>query len=206
MGSRYSIMKDVIVMVSSIITALGVMVAIVQLICLTKEYKKSHEEARRKETVNVIMEWSKSLLKDANIATKIIKDFDKKQCQNLYNYKPFYVEEDTLESLCHICTSQQCTNKEECRTKSGKYRLSGKQLSSFRYYIIRYLNVLECVLIAWQQGIVDREIIEKEFRFLLDDNFENFIMYARNGESYPVIAEFIDTIRKNSKIKNNKEL
>lgn len=42
-------MKDVVVTVSSIITALGVIVAIIQLICLKKEYKKSHEEIKRKE-------------------------------------------------------------------------------------------------------------------------------------------------------------
>ena len=180
----------------SIVTSIGVIIAIIQLLYLIRQYKKAHEEERRKETVKVVMEWSKSLLKDSNIAIKIINDFNQNQCKNLYEHQSFTIEKKTRNKYCYICSSQGSCNKENCDLKSeNTYEMSGKHLAHLRYHVIRYLNLLESALISWKENIVDKELIEYEFIFLLDNNFEDFITYAKIESSYPVILNFCKTLK-----------
>ena len=75
-----------------------------------------------------------------------------------------------------------------------------------RFSIIQYLNLLETVLIGWQNGIVDRDIIESQFTYLHDPTnnkncLQDFRTASGSEETYPSIEAFCIKLEENRKKK-----
>ena len=133
---------------------------------------------------------------------KIVAGFSDEQCQDLYNYIPFPIDEKTKKLLCQICphkdACEKIINKNEgdCRFKKDNiYVIDDITLMFIRGHIISYLNVLECVLLSWQLGIVDQSVIEEQFIFLdkkrqKEQALDTFRSIAGLGKSYPAIEKF----------------
>lgn len=84
----------------------------------------------------------------------------------------------------------------ECFKNDGSvFYVKDSVLHFIRDNIISYLNSLECVLLAWELGIVDRKVIQDQFIFLdkkrqKERALEVFRSFAGNGRSYPTIEKF----------------
>ena len=198
------------------ISAASTCLIVIQIFVTHRQSKKLHEEQRRQRTVDMMMSWSASLKRATSTAEKIVERFSKEQCRNLYLEKPFKVNGEIKQMLCSICGMAETEECSVCKKNtSDLYEISGKQLLELRWHIISYLNTLETVLVAWQQGTVDKKIVEHEFSYLYDDEkgwdvLSHFRAAAGGDKAYPVISEFCETLKENqknqNKIKSKKEL
>jgi len=194
--------------VFSLISALSTFLILVQLFCTHYMKKKEHEEQRRQKTVEMMLEWSSSLKRETSFAEKIVEQMDAEQCRKLYLQQSFTVNADIKKMLCQICSCKDSAECDECKqSNKGKHKIFDKQLSELRWYIISYLNMLETVLVAWQQGTVDRKIVEHEFSYLYSAEkgwnvLADFREAAGGIKTYPVIDEFCKTLKANEEKKN----
>jgi len=174
-----------------------------QLILSFIHKKKEHEEQRRQKTIEILIEWNKSLERETSFAEKIVEGFSKEQCIKLFKQESFKVNEEAHKALCQICCNKNVIGCDKCQKDDrGEYTVEDRQLLELRWYIISYLNALEAVLVAWQQGAVDRRIIEREFAYLYSeekgwDVLSSFRKAAGGAKSYPVIDSFLLKLKEN---------
>lgn len=209
---------------------------VVQMVVSKKDAQARHDEKRREKTVDYMIKWSESLRWETTVALKIVEGFNHNQSQKLYNGQPFEVDKKTKERLCTICPrylkasckkclethlQPKCNDTSECTKCSDEtlqnqqnqneiFLVDESQCAEIRWYIIKYLNTLETILISWKEGIVDREIIKEQFYYLYNpengsDTLQAFRNVAGNGKSYPTIEEFCLELR-NSRQQTNIKL
>ena len=150
----------------------------------------------------------RSLERETSLAEKIVEKFNQEQCRKLCRQEKFLVDKEAKKALCQICSDKHCENcdyKETC--DKTEYEVSDRQLLELRWYVISYLNTLETVLVAWQQGTVDRKVIEHEFSYLYSrengwDVLSAFRDAAGGTKAFPVIEAFIFTLKENEAKKN----
>ena len=75
-------------------------------------------------------------------------------------------------------------------------RVDGKILNELRYHVICYLNMLETVMTSWDLGVVDRETIQEQFKFLLMNGKGMALEpFRRAAGGYPLIGKFLDHMK-----------
>ena len=182
------------------ITAIAAAVTAYTVVVAWKQFKADHERSRREKSVELILEWSKSLNPKASSARKFAEVLNKEQTVSLFKQ-----EEITIESK-HKSLLEACLDVIE--EKGSKIQLSRKQVSKVRWEIISYLNKLEAILSAWRHNVADRDIISEQFQYLIrpEDGhtlLEEFLRASKN--SYPSIKEFAEHLNKQADQKNGKD-
>lgn len=200
----------------SALSMISVVLVFVQLALSTKQAKANHEEKRREKTVEYMLKWSESLEWETTFAINIIEQFNHIQCEKLYLREEFEVNYEIKEKLCCICSHYQKPTCKKCTQQKATegsekltYMVGIEQCTELRWYVIKYLNHLESLLISWKQGIIDRNIIEEQFVYLYDpktgqDTLQSFRNIAGNGASYPTIEEFCLALRTKRQASNAK--
>lgn len=190
---------EYIQIICSIISAISTIIIALQFVQAERSEKKHHEEMRRSKTIDIMQDWNNSLRKETSYAEKIVHELDEKQCRELYFSNRVQLELKTGKKFCQIC-SQRCEGCKKCmEIQDGFFVLESVRLSEFRWYVISYLNMLETVMTAWNLGIVDREEIERQFRYLYNpqkgqDALKHFRKAAGGEGVFPNIAKFINML------------
>lgn len=159
---------------------------------------------RRIKTVEIMENWSKSLKKETSFAEKIVEGFTPDQCRSLFFKEEFELDEKKSKDICQLCRENNCnSSQEECDhcNVDRAFKLSGAQLSEFRWYVVGYLNMLESVMTAWHLNIVDQEEIENQFQYLYNPEkgwnaLKSFREAAGGMNAYPNIEQFMQTLEK----------
>ncbi len=192
-------------LVFSGISAIASSLILVQLILSFIQKKKEHEEQRRQKTVDMLLEWTHSLECETSSATKIVGKFNEEQCRKLYRQEIFKIDKEIKKEICELCKDEDHPNCSDCslhESAKDQCYISERQLRELRWYIISYLNTLETILVAWQQGTVDKKMIEREFSYMYNtenglDVLSKFRNAAGGSRAYPVIDYFIFTLKEN---------
>lgn len=119
-------------------------------------------------------------------------DFTDEQCKHLESLRSFEIRAD------QASLAMSCLPKEEklADAKDDKIRLTVTQVSHLKYGALRYLNTLEAILISWQYGTADKEIIVAQFRYMLIKPGHTILRKFREHSSndgrslYPAIELF----------------
>ncbi len=221
--------KDIIEFFSALIS----ISAVVSIFLLIKQIKDEHEKSRREKCLDLLMTWSTNLAPETNFAVKIVEKFDREQCTKLYRMEEFYVSkklcyeikevysEYSKEDETTVCKylngiekqdKKKCDGCELCKKdkKSDNVILDKYYIKKLRFSVIQYLNLLETVLIGWQNGIVDRDIIETQFSYLHDPSnnkncLQDFRIASGSEETYPSIEAFCIKLEENRKKKIKKK-
>ena len=221
--------KDIIEFFSALIS----ISAVVSIFLLIKQIKDEHEKSRREKCLDLLMTWSTNLAPETNFAVKIVEKFDREQCTKLYRMEEFYVSkklcyeikevysEYSKEDETTVCKylngiekqdKKKCDGCELCKKdkKSDNVILDKYYIKKLRFSVIQYLNLLETVLIGWQNGIVDRDIIETQFSYLHDPSnnkncLQDFRIASGLEETYPSIEAFCIKLEENRKKKIKKK-
>lgn len=216
--TSYYLYSIIIATLTAIFTLAGLIFACVQLWQIKKNRVRQFDQARREKTVEMVLQYTKDIDNLTRAVEKIVSQFSDEQCQDLYNGIPFEINDKTRQRLCSVCPYQlDCRELEDGKSKycqpynDGKYYISGKLLYFVRGSIIDYLNSLECVLLAWQLGIVDQSTLEEQFAFLdkkrtKDRAVTAFRTVAGNGRSYPAIEKFYQHLDQQSREAARKSL
>lgn len=201
-----------IITICSIISAISTIFIAIQLFQSARSEKKHHEEMRRIKTVEIMENWSKSLKRETSFAEKIVEGFTPEQCRSLFFKEEFELDKKKSKDICQLCRESSCNSPlEECDhcIVGDTFKLSGAQLSEFRWYVVGYLNMLESVMTAWHLNIVDREEIEDQFQYLYNPEkgwnaLKPFREAAGGMEAYPNIEKFMQTLE-NKRNKGSRE-
>lgn len=172
-----------------------------QLVQMERQARATLVSSKRMKTVELIIEWNNSVEKIASFVEQIVGKFSEEQCIKLDSKEPFTVSQEIKEDLCDICpsaTTDYCKNI--CKSATGNFIVKGLQLNELRSAVIKYLNNLEVVMLAWKHKIVDSELIEEQYTCFYDiqrkrDALQNFRNIAGNGKSYPSIECFINEVK-----------
>lgn len=214
----------------NLIDLLGVIIsisAIASVVMLVIQMKNGYERARREKTLDLLMIWSTNLTPETNFAVKIVEKFNKDQCTKLYKMDEFYVSKEVCyeiktvysdykeENKTSICEYLQTNTIEKnvdginctscaAKTKSEDVLLDKYYIKKLRYSILQYLNILETVLLGWQNGVIDKEVVEQQFSFLHDpannkNCLQDFRVAAGAERSYPSIEAFCIKLEENRK-------
>lgn len=165
------------------------------------QIKADHERSRREKTLDMIMNWACELSPETHLAVKIVEKFDKDQCKDLYNTKPFKVKKKIYNDIRELYGVNEKKAKRKYKfikvNNNAKYiMLRGYYLKKLRFSVIKYLNVLEAVLVGWQNGILDKDIVERQYAYLYDRKqdkncLQDFRNAAGSEKSYPAIEMFL---------------
>ena len=195
--------QDWISIAELVVLIITLFAVVPQIILLRRQIKQQHEEHRRENTIQLMTTWCNSVRKDTCIAEQVARKLNTDQCKCLYNHAPFNVGNDTKKEICKFCPldKQLCS---ACSLQSGN-TVDGKILTELRWHVITYLNMLETVLVSWQLGIVDRDVIEEQFSFIQDaDKGSTLAEFRHTAGGFPVTEAFIDTIKKPAPEKKKK--
>jgi len=179
---------------ATILGAVAVIAAAVQVIIGYRQFKADHERGRREKTVELITEFFAKQKKEGPIARKIVESLNEEQCREIIAQQSVVVS-SKLKLLV-----QQLFPDQKFDHENGTITLTENQSVELRWLVLSYLNALETLLVAWQYTIVDREIIETQFSYLFKPSeghevLKEFRTAAGGEDAYPAIEIFVTNIQ-----------
>lgn len=120
-------MAEWITAIAAVVTAYTVFVA-------WRQFKADHERSRRERSVELILEWAKSLNPKASSARKFAEALTKEQSVSLFKQEEIEIE------LKHKSLLEACLDEETIEEKNNKIILTRKQVSKIRWEVISYLR------------------------------------------------------------------
>ena len=202
---------------SFIISVVSVIVAVCTLFYMHKQKgliiehnHQLHEKSRRENACRIIADWSHNLRKEESIAKRIVERFDEKQARALHNEEEFSITKDLYDKLVVILeeaggqnepasnSNKQPDNQNRCCEdcyQKNMVKLNKKQVVLLRWYVMHYLNDLECVLLQCKQGIADEEVFIEQFNYQYNTKdgvmaLKVFRTIAGGVSSYPATEWF----------------
>lgn len=173
---------------------------------LKSQITEDHKRSRREVAVNLLIEWSKNLRQHSSDARKLVETLNAEQARCLVKQDIFNINKKHQDLLyASISCSSEC--KEKCEIKNDEIILKQHCVSNLRWQTICYLNILEFILSAWRHNIADREIIEEQFEYLINDKeghqlVHNFRIACGGSDAYPSLENFANHIKEKRQIKN----
>ncbi len=185
-----------------ILFATSILIAIVSLFYVRLQIMADHRRSQRKAASDMCMKWTEFLAPETSSVTKFIEKLTPQQVDAVANlgvlevgkgYKAVLV--DMLE-LKFENIDQNIDKMEE----NGTIKINGRELQYIRYIAVRYLNMLESILLSWSEGVADRDAIFREFSYIYDET-KNFtvmeVLRKKLGEnSFPAIQLFVYAVKK----------
>lgn len=184
--------------IASSVSAMGVLMVLLQMILYMRELRDDHDRSRRENAVSFILEWSKNLGRNASLTRKLVERLDADQIDNLINIRPIHLSSQ-LRSLVVGCLDG-ATEELDFEEEDEKIVLSESQVKILKWQAVSYLNLLEAILSAWRHNTADRDIIREQFHTLVAPEkgmtmLQNYRDAAGPG-ALPAISEFVRTILK----------
>ena len=163
---------------------------------LYEQMMHDHERSRRENAANVISQFVRSLRRSASDTRRLVETLDEKQARALYKFEELSLQSD-LEDLVRSCLAQSGL---PITPKSQTITLSKSAVTEIRWQAMEYLNLLESALLAGHYGIADKEMMESEFAYLVDDTegrnaMELFRKVCGGPQAFPCIEAFVTKIR-----------
>lgn len=181
--------------------ALGVAVAWIQI-------RADHDRSRRQNAIDYGAAWVRAQSRELTNAVRIASGLDQAVAQALFEYpkilsyakpNPIVIDEKLRPHLAAIF--------DDFATGSGPVELDDIKALELRRLLIAYLNELEIVLSAWRHNVVDAEMIEEQFRFVMGMGHEfiaqEFFVVAGNS-NFEGISRFVTAMRKKAEAQRGK--
>jgi hypothetical protein len=159
----------------------------------------AHNQHLQEFAVKMMWEWETRVQFQTRQVSKLIHELEYEQCKRLDNLHDFDIDKEHGE-LVKLCFPEGYKLKTDAQ---GRIAISGDALNRLRFATISYLNILETILTAWDKNLADRDIIEEQFAFLIEDG-ENALETYRKvpgiKESFPSIAKFVARLKEKKKV------
>jgi len=177
---------------ATIIGALAVAAASVQVFFGYKQFKADHERSRREKTVELLTQFFSKQEKKDPIARRIIESLNVEQCRDILAQ-----QQVTISTKSKVLVDQLF---DDIKEENNSITLTESQSVELRWLAVNYLNSLEILLIAWQYTIVDRNIIETQFNYLFKPSegheiLKEFRTAAGGEDTFPAIEIFVAHIQ-----------
>lgn len=160
-----------------------------------RQWRGEHERLLRKAAVDLCMDWTRSLDPAIFAVTNLLELLDGEACRRIEKLDRVVFDSKKMQLIRNIFN-------DDIAGDGDKIVIDGHRVLFIRQSAMKYLDLMESVLTAWQQGVADRGIIEKLFTPLFQKTkgatglkmFRNAVGTA----FFPAIALFEQTIGANA--------
>ena len=157
-----------------------------------------HERSRRELTLITMYNWNKDVGPTTAAAERLIQRFTEAQCRDIVQNRPIPISKDYVPIARAVLG--ELLPPDQPTAADGTLTLNEAQVSQIRYILADYLNILETTFTAWQLGIVDTNMIEQQFQFLLSPQhgfniLEPFRTAMGGVECYPSSYAFMKRLQ-----------
>lgn len=181
--------------VATICGSIAISAAVAQALTMRRQFMADHERGRREKTVELLTEWFSRQEKEGPIARKIAEQLTEAQCRDVLAQQSIHVPAKLCKQL-----SQLFGTEIKCEEGEREVFITESQSADLRWHVVRYLNSLEMILVAWQYSIIDRGIIETQFSYLFrptegHEVLKAFRSAAGGEETFPAIEIFVNHVK-----------
>jgi hypothetical protein len=175
--------------------------ALVATIYARLQIREDHTRSRRQYAIEICARWSEFTSAETASVTRLIERLSDEQCAAIANLTKLKVEVDYKPHLVNILELRfpDIETRLDSNKEGTNYLIDGKYLIHLRHIAVRYLNMLESVLLSWTLGVADQEMILKEFSFLFDETKNRTAMRRFRekigNEGFPSIERFIHELK-----------
>ena len=196
--------------------------------CVTRKHKQiSIDLGKANKAIDLMYQWSKDSNAEMLLARKIVDRLNVCETQKLViGDEPINVSKSDYEMLRGFLPQNEispnkklyrCKDKdEEEKQKSKKCQYASKcpvadgveltmaETLWLRSWVVKYLNIMEAIMYAWKADIVDRNIIEKEFGYLVKSERDGSVVLGKyrelsGQENYPGMYSFCNEMGEKNK-------
>ena len=157
------IIKFIVDILATIFSSIAVFIYASQLIVQKKSVKEDHERSRREKGVDILNHWFSTLDKNNSTARKLAENISEDNLLAIWHCEAFEMLYTPKNLQYFVVLFGEFENK-----KNENIHVSAQQATEIRWQLISYLNALENVVAAWKYNIVDRKLIEAEFKYMFD--------------------------------------
>jgi len=115
----------------------------ISVLVLLFQIKSDHEKSRREKAIEMLFEWADKKSEEMEYAKKIVEKFSSEQCRKLYLEEEFIVDK----LLYYDIKKMLNRNKIKDEDNMEKFSLSKLEVKKIKYFITKYLNLLESILV-----------------------------------------------------------
>ena len=215
-------LKDFIQTTIGAFAIISLYIAILNL-CFNRIHKNtSIKIEKRHRAIDLLMKWSMENTPEALISRKIVDRMDKKETFKLadgnervvisrvdYNVLSSLLPEKILQKKSYLprCGIFKATHRQRGKRvdlDNDEIELSLQETMWLRSNVVKYMNILEIIMYAWAADDVSRDIIEKEFSYLVTTERDGNVVLkefrtAMGNENYPAINAFCQEMEERNK-------
>jgi len=172
-----------------------------QVLYARKAMDADHQRSRRQLAIEMCTRWSGYASPETTSIVRLVEKMNSGQCEALALTQKLSIGVENKHHLLSILQLRfsDIADKLEGLRKNEVYEIDNPYLVYMRYIAVRYLNLLESILLSWTLGVADKAVIEKEFAYLCDPKTGRTAMEGLRTklgmEAFPAIEEFVKTLR-----------
>lgn len=167
--------KTIVDCFAIILSSFAIYISVRQTKIQKKSFTNDYERSRREKAVDILMQWHTNLDKTNSTARKFAETLSDENLQAISDGEEFEIP-DTAKNRAYISIlfEKQNTNINKDKNENSEeinkqtILITAAQSTEIRWKLISYLNILENVVAAWKYNIVDRDLIEAEFKYMFD--------------------------------------
>jgi hypothetical protein len=158
-----------------------------------EQMQVAEDRAAKELAINLMLTWEQRLQFQTQQVARLVEKLDREQCVRLENGQEFYIRED-LKDIAELCMPSDLLPLQQ---DAKGILISGKALIHLRFTTVSYLNLIESILTAWHQNVIDRAVIEDQFAFLRHDGEDVLETFreASGKDYYPSISRFLERLK-----------
>jgi hypothetical protein len=167
------------------------------------------ERARRELAVNLIYSWANDTDWATKRAISIAMELGGTIIQQINDMESSSIRAEHYAGVVSILRAGFPEEELPPPPSNGKpeFQITPEHSAFIRFQWIRWLNRLEGTLAAWQQSAADPELMEKEFKLLVQGTTaEVRVLKPVRGDDLPVINAFYDEVGGTGQIKRRRRL
>ncbi|MEQ1714219.1 MAG: hypothetical protein ABL908_22855 [Hyphomicrobium sp.] len=183
-----------------VLSVLSIIASLLSARYIFRQTTADHERSRRMFAINMLQHWVNSIQKETAAVNKFVERLSPSQCAALAQAEAFQVGANEKPRLVALLKNEFPGIDSELKDVDGLIKLEAGHVQQIRSTAMRYLNNLETVMTAWVYSIADKEIIVRQFQYLVDEREGmNAMLTFRQkvgSEHWPSIGKFAKHIER----------
>lgn len=190
---------------STVILIVSILIATASLWYARKQLLAEDTRSRRRLAIEMCRHWAGYTTPETSSVTRLVEKMNPNQCEAIAKANELTILADYHHHLTNILQGRFGDIEEQLEEfrQGENYVIPSKYVQHIRYIAVRYLNMLESVLMTWTSGVVDQEMIEQEFEYLFNEQEGRTAMEplrAKVGrEAFPAIEQFVEALRERAR-------
>lgn len=152
---------------ATLLSSIAILIYVIQTRLQKKSINNDFERSRREKAIESLRHWFSKLDKTNSTARKLMESLTEDNLLSIWHCESFSMAATpTNKKYFEVLFNYEKGNPPD--NEKSEIFVSAQQATEIRWQAISYLNALENVVAAWKYNIVDRDLIEAEFKYMFD--------------------------------------